>query len=106
MTCVGLRAAADWLAGCRHVPCRRVGAVAFACVELIGFSSGGNLDLAELAVPILVLGVVAQAVLVVEFVGDLVKRGFELSIPRTSSIRPPVASASFLSRDSPGLSLS
>jgi len=38
---------------------RRVGVVAFTGVDPIGFLPHGNLDLAELAIPILVLGVVA-----------------------------------------------
>jgi hypothetical protein len=55
---VGFGAPADWLVGCRYIPRRRVGVVAFASINLIGFLPRGNLDLAELAVPILVFGVV------------------------------------------------
>ena len=36
-----------------------------------------NLDFAEFAVPILTLGIVAEAVLVVQFFGDLIEGGFE-----------------------------
>jgi len=69
---------ADWLLGYRNVCCRWFGVIAFARIHLKAFLAGGNLDLAELAVPILVFGVVAQAVLVVQFVGDLIQRVFEL----------------------------
>ena len=48
-----------WLVGCRCIPRRRVGVVAFASINLIGFLPRGNLDLAELAVPVIVFGVVA-----------------------------------------------
>ena len=56
---VRVRRPTHWLVGCRYTPRRRVGVVAFASINLIDFLPGGNLDLAELAVPILVFGVVA-----------------------------------------------
>jgi hypothetical protein len=66
------------ISGCRCFWWWLIGIVAFAGVDLVTFLGGGNLDLAELAVPIFVFGIVAEAVLVVQFVGDFVERGFEL----------------------------
>jgi hypothetical protein len=54
-----------------------IGVIAFAGVDLVASFGGGNFDFAELAVPISILGIVAEAVLVMEFVGDFVERGFE-----------------------------
>jgi hypothetical protein len=106
VACVGLPAGADWLGGCRDVPCRRVAVVAFTSIDLIGFLPGGNLDLAELAAPILVFGVVAQAVLLVQFVRDILKCGFEfisrtfLFASKSNSVRLQVKkSESSFSRD-------
>lgn len=65
---VGARDAADWLVSHRNVIRPRLGVIAFARIDLKAFLTGGNLYLAELAVPILVFRVVAQAVLVVQFV--------------------------------------
>jgi hypothetical protein len=63
-------------------------------MDPIGFVPSGNLDLAELAVPILVFGIVAQAVLVMQFVGDLIKRVFDaepsvFSGPAVLQVAPP-----------------
>src|ERR1700739_1010622 len=66
-----------WLVGGRDVWCWGLGVVALAGVDAITLFARGNLDEAELAVPILVFGVVAQAVLVVEFVGNFVEGGFQ-----------------------------
>src|SRR6516162_4772893 len=65
------------VSGCRCFGWWLIGIVAFAGEDLVAFLGGGNLDLAELAVPILVFGIVAEAVLVVQLVGDFVERGFE-----------------------------
>src|SRR2546430_3594396 len=62
---------------CRLVRSWQGGVIAFTGVDFVVFFSGGNLNLAKLAIPVLVLGIVAQAVLVVQFVGDLVESSFE-----------------------------
>src|SRR6266513_526351 len=62
---------------CRLVRSWQGGVIAFTGVDFVVLFSGGNLNLAKLAIPVLVLGIVAQAVLVVQFVGDLVESSFE-----------------------------
>src|SRR2546429_7337939 len=59
----------------RHTRCSRDWSSDVCSSDLL--FSGGNLNLAKLAIPVLVLGIVAQAVLVVQFVGDLVESSFE-----------------------------
>jgi hypothetical protein len=66
-----------WLVGCRQVPCRLISVIAFASVDFVALLPSRNLDFSVLAIPILVFGIVAQAVLLVQFVGDLIKRSFE-----------------------------
>jgi hypothetical protein len=54
-----LIAPVDWLVARCYILGPRVGVIALASIDLIASLPGGNLDLAELAVPILVFGVVA-----------------------------------------------
>src|SRR4029077_10950893 len=54
-----------------------LGIIAFAGVDRVASFESRNLELAKIAVPVSVFGIAAEAVLVMEFFGDLVECGFE-----------------------------
>jgi len=54
-----------------------LGVIAFAGVDRVALFESRNLELAKIAVPVSVFRILAEAVLVVEFLGDLVEGGFK-----------------------------